>query len=68
MEFLYKIFYTGNSFFFFWQPADVREYWIVDPEKEIITVYSFEKETMEQYSFCEDVLVRIYAGFFIKVQ
>lgn len=53
---------------FKYRTAGVREYWIVDPEKEIITVYSFEKETMEQYSFCEDVPVRIYAGFFIKVQ
>ena len=48
--------------------ADVREYWIVDPTKELITVYQFEKETMEQYSFGEDVPVGIYDGFSLKVQ
>lgn len=52
---------------FKYRTAGVREYWIVDPEKEMITVYRFEKETMEQYSFGEDIPVGIYEGFFIKV-
>jgi len=52
---------------FKYRTAGVREYWIVDPEKEIVTIYSFEKETMEQYSFGEDVPVGIYKGFLIKV-
>lgn len=43
-------------------------YWIVDPTKELVTVYRFEKETMEQYSFGEEVSVGIYEGFSIKVQ
>ena len=47
--------------------AGVREYWIVDPEKEIVTVYSFEKENMEQYSFGNHVPVEIYDGFSIKI-
>ena len=46
----------------------VREYWIVDPEKERITVYCFEQETVEEYSFGQDVPVGIYEGFTIKVQ
>ena len=47
--------------------AGVREYWIVDPTKELVMVYRFEKETMEQYSFGEDEPVGIYEGFFIKI-
>ena len=53
---------------FKYQASRVREYWIVDPIKEIIMVYRFEKETMEEYSFGEDVPVGIYEGFSIKVQ
>ena len=39
--------------FFKYRTAGVREYWIVDPTKELIMIYQFEKETMEQYSFGE---------------
>ncbi|MCM1214692.1 MAG: Uma2 family endonuclease [Lachnospiraceae bacterium] len=46
----------------------VREYWIVDPEKKCVTVYDFEKETMEEYPFGEEVPVGIYEGFAIKVE
>lgn len=53
---------------FKYRTADVREYWIVDPAKEMVTVYWFEKETMEEYSFGENVPVGIYEGFSIKVQ
>ncbi len=53
---------------FKYQAVGVREYWIVDPTKEIVMVYRFEKETMEEYSFGEDVPVGIYEGFSIKVQ
>ena len=60
MDYFTKLFKYRN--------ADVREYWIVDPTKEQIMVYRFEKETMEQYSFGDDVPVGIYEGFSIKVQ
>lgn len=53
---------------FKYQAVKVREYWIVDPIKEMVMVYRFEKETMEEYSFGEDVPVGIYEGFSIKVQ
>ena len=53
---------------FKYQAAGVREYWIVDPTKELVMVYRFEKETMEEYSFGEDIPVGIYHGFSIKVQ
>lgn len=52
---------------FKYRTADVREYWIVDPIKEMIAVYRFEKETMEEYFFGEDIPVGIYEGFSIKV-
>ena len=46
----------------------VREYWIVDPEKKRITVYYFEQETVEEYSFGQDVPVGIYEGFSMKIE
>lgn len=33
-----------------------------------VTVYYFEKEVMEEYSFGEDVPVGIYEGFTIKAE
>ncbi len=53
---------------FKYQRSGVREYWIVDPTKEQVVVYEFEKEVMEQYSFGEEIAVGIYDGFVIKVQ
>ena len=53
---------------FKYRAADVREYWIVDPTKEMIIVYRFEKETMDEYSFGMDVPVGIYEGFSITIQ
>jgi len=53
---------------FLYRTAGVREYWIVDPGKQMTTVYAFEKDTVEQYSFGEAVPVGIYEGFSIKVE
>ncbi len=53
---------------FKYRSAGVREYWIVDAAKKQILVYQFEKETMEQYSFGEDISVGIYDDFSIRVQ
>ena len=60
MDYFTKLFKYRN--------ANVREYWIVDPTKEQIMVYRFEMETMEQYSFAEDVPVGIYDDFSICIQ
>lgn len=43
--------------------AGVREYWIVDPMKERITVYNFEHDTVEEYSFSDKVKAGIYEDF-----
>ncbi|MBD5402278.1 Uma2 family endonuclease [bacterium] len=53
---------------FKYRTAGVREYWIVDPDKKMIMVYGFEKDTVEQYDFGEEVPVGIYEGFLMKVE
>ncbi len=40
----------------------VREYWIVDPEKERVQVYDLEHDDMKEYSFFDKVPVGIYEG------
>ena len=53
---------------FKYRTAGVKEYWIVDPDKNRITVYNFEQDNMEEYSFGEEIPVGIYEGFAIKVE
>ncbi len=53
---------------FKYHTAGVREYWVVDPDKQIVTIYNFEHDTMEEYSFGEDVPVGIYNEFSIKIE
>lgn len=53
---------------FKYRTTEVREYWVVDPDKNTVTVYDFENENMEEYSFGEDVPVGIYEGFTVKVE
>ncbi|MCI8365755.1 MAG: Uma2 family endonuclease [Eubacterium sp.] len=53
---------------FKYRAADVREYWIVDPEKQRTMVYGFENDIVEQYDFDEYVPVGIYEGFTIKIE
>lgn len=45
---------------FKYRTAGVREYWIVDPEKDRITVYSFESEDSAEYSFSDSVKAGIF--------
>ncbi len=40
--------------------AGVREYWVVDHEKNHIIVYNFEHDTVDEYSFSEKVKAGIY--------
>lgn len=45
---------------FKYHAAEVREYWIVDPDKGRITVYTFESEDTAEYTFSEIVKAGIY--------
>ena len=45
---------------FKYRTAGVREYWIVDPEKNRILVYNFESEDTGDYSFSDTVKAGIY--------
>lgn len=48
---------------FKYRTSGVREYWIVDPKDETVTVYDFERDDMGKYSFRDTVKVGIYQGF-----
>ncbi|MZT65006.1 hypothetical protein GT674_03160 [Blautia sp. BIOML-A1] len=43
-----------------YRTAGVREYWIVDPTKNFILVYDFEKNGSEQYTLQDSVKAGIY--------
>ncbi len=49
-----------NKKLFKYRTAGVREYWIVDPMKQLIMVYNFEHDTYEQYSISDKVKAGIY--------
>lgn len=49
-----------NKKLFKYRTAGVREYWIVDPMRQQITVYNFEHDTYEEYSFFNKVKAGIY--------
>lgn len=53
---------------FKYRAAGVREYWIVDPEKNRILVYSFESEDTGDYSFTDSVKAGIYDDLYICFQ
>lgn len=48
---------------FKYRTSGVREYWIVDMEKNRITVYYFETDYMEEYTLSDKVKVNIYDDF-----
>ena len=51
---------------FKYRTAGVREYWIVDPEKNRILVYDFESENTGDYTFADSVKVGIYDDLYIS--
>lgn len=53
---------------FKYRTAGVWEYWVVDSERRIVTVYNFEHDTMVEYPFGDDVPVGIYEDFCLKVE
>lgn len=53
---------------FKYRTAGVREYWIINPMKEIVNVYDFEKDDQAGlYSFDDVIPVSIYPGFSIRI-
>ena len=53
---------------FKYRSSGVREYWIVNPMKQTVQVYSFEGEgDSAQYSFSDEIPVYIYKGFTIQI-
>ncbi len=42
--------------------AGVREYWILDPLRETILIYNFEKETVEIHGFQDRIASGIFEG------
>ena len=53
---------------FKYRTAGVREYWVVDPDRSIVTVYNFKADTMIEYPFGEGISVGIFEGFSVKIQ
>ena len=53
---------------FKYRTAGVREYWIVNPLKQTVTVYDFEQEKeTKQYSFNDTIPVCIYKDLLINI-
>lgn len=50
---------------FKYRAAGVREYWIVDPDKNRIMVYNFDNEDTADYTFSDIVKAGIYEDFSI---
>ncbi|MCI6019394.1 MAG: Uma2 family endonuclease [Clostridiales bacterium] len=50
---------------FKYKTAGVREYWLVDPDKNRIMVYHFDTEEIAEYSFADSVQSGIYPDFSI---
>ena len=50
---------------FKYRTAGVREYWIVDPEKNRTMVYNFESEDTIEYSFSDSIKAGIYDNLII---
>lgn len=47
---------------FKYRTAGVREYWIVDPDRNRVMVYLYEKDEVNVYSFTEEIPVDMYNG------
>lgn len=50
---------------FKYSSAGVREYWLVDPERNRVLVYNFESEEIQDYTFSDSVKAGIYEDFYI---
>ncbi len=59
MDYMIKLFKYRN--------AGVKEYWIVDPDRNRITVYNFLDDTVEEYMFGEEVPAGLFQGLSIRI-
>ncbi|MCI8895845.1 MAG: Uma2 family endonuclease [Lachnospiraceae bacterium] len=50
---------------FKYRTSGVREYWIVDPDKNRILVYNFDSEDTGDYTFADSVKAGIYEDLYI---
>ena len=71
-DFIIEIISPGNPAddyirkLYYYKNAGVREYWIVDPRRKIVTVNYFEKNMLNiQYSFDSTIKVHIYEDLLI---
>ena len=48
-----------------YQTSNVREYWIIDADKQRITVHNFENETLEEFSFSDTIKAGIYTDLYL---
>lgn len=60
-----RIDYTTKLFKY--RSAGVREYWLVDSDKNRVMVYNFSQDDMNEYSFTEDIPAGIYTDFAIRM-
>lgn len=51
---------------FKYRSSGVREYWIVDPDKERIMVYDFDSEDARDYTFSDSIKAGIYEDLYIN--
>lgn len=50
---------------FKYHTSGVREYWLVDPIKNFVIVYNFDKSDSEQYTFADTIKAGIYDDLYI---
>ena len=52
---------------FKYRTAGVREYWIIDHERNLVTVYDFQNDRAANYAFSDSIPAGIYPGFSINL-
>ncbi|MDE7286879.1 MAG: Uma2 family endonuclease [Lachnospiraceae bacterium] len=50
---------------FKYRTSGVREYWIVDPDRNRVMVYNFSSNNMSEYAFGDAIPSGIYPSFSI---